>query len=92
VLVVAGLGRLQRRRRDDAYRMFRYALLVAIFVTRVFAFVESQFGAVFALALDLLLLITVRYMAEQEQREKRVRELARAPHDVPSGARVRLAR
>jgi hypothetical protein len=92
VLVVAGLLRLRRRRRVDAYRMFSYALLVAIFVTRVFAFVESQFGAVFGLAVDLLLLVTVRYMAEQEQREKRVHELARAPDGVPSAATVRLAR
>jgi hypothetical protein len=90
LLVVAGLLRLRRRRRVDAYRMFSYALLVAIFVTRVFAFVESQFGAVFGLAVDLLLLITVRYMAEQEQREQRVHELARAPHGVPSAATVRL--
>ena len=92
VLVVAGLLRLRRRRRVDAYRMFSYALLVAIFVTRVFAFVESQFGAVFGLAVDLLLLVTVRYMAEQEQGEKRVHELARAPDGVPSAATVRLAR
>jgi len=34
----------------------------------VFAFVESQFAAVFGLAIDLLLLVTVRYVAEQERR------------------------
>jgi hypothetical protein len=92
VLVVGGLLRLRRRRRIDAYRLFSYALLVAIFITRVFAFVESQFGAVFGLAVDLLLLVTVRYMSEQERREERTHELAGAPHDVPSRATVRLAR
>jgi hypothetical protein len=68
VLVALGLWRLTRGSRLDAYRMFERALLVSIFVTRVFAFVESQFGAVFGLAVDLLLLVTVRYVAEQERR------------------------
>ncbi len=67
-LVAAGLRRLRRRGRLDAYRMFDRALLVSIFGTRVFAFVESQFGAVFGLGIDLLLLVTIRYMAEQERR------------------------
>jgi hypothetical protein len=39
-----------------AYRNFERALLVAILVTQVFSFVESQFGAVFGLAVDLVLL------------------------------------
>jgi hypothetical protein len=68
VLVALGLWRLKRGSRLDAYRMFERALLVSIFGTRVFAFVESQFGAVFGLAIDLILLVTVRYVAEQERR------------------------
>lgn len=59
--------------------MFDRALLVAIFVTRVFAFVESQFGAVFGLALDVLLWATVRYMSEQERRLERASEPAAEP-------------
>ena len=79
-LVFIGLVRLHRETRLEAYQMFIYALLVAIFVTRVFAFVESQFGAVFGLAIDVLLLMTVRYMAEQERRtERRARAVATAP-------------
>jgi hypothetical protein len=78
VLVALGLWRLTRRSRIDAYRMFERALLVSIFVTRVFAFVESQFGAVFGLAIDLLLLVTVRYVAEQERR------LERPPDPTPT--------
>jgi hypothetical protein len=68
VLVALGLQRLRQHSRLAAYRMFERALLVSIFGTRVFAFVESQFGAVFGLAIDLLLLVTVRYVAEQERR------------------------
>ncbi len=67
-LVALGLLRLARRQRLDAYVWFTRALLVSIFVTRVFTFVESQFGAVFGLAVDVLLLITVQLMAQQERR------------------------
>jgi hypothetical protein len=77
VLVALGLRRMRQGRRLDAYRMLTHALLVAIFVTRVFVFVESQFGAVFGLAVDLLLLLTIRYMTEQERSLRRARELDR---------------
>ena len=60
LLVARGVLELHRGRRADAYRSFERALLVAIFVTQVFSFVESQFGAVFGLAIDLLLLLAVR--------------------------------
>jgi hypothetical protein len=67
VFAVIGFTRL-RYDRLDAYRWLSWALLVSIFVTRVFVFVESQFGAVFGLAIDVLLLISVQLMARQEQR------------------------
>jgi hypothetical protein len=66
--VVLGLGRLLRGDRPDAYVWLTRALLVSIFVTRVFTFVESQFGAVFGLAVDVLLLISIQLMAHQERR------------------------
>jgi hypothetical protein len=66
--VVLGLGRLLRGDRPGAYLWLTRALLVSIFVTRVFTFVESQFGAVFGLAVDVLLLVSVRLMARQERR------------------------
>lgn len=77
VLVVIGLVRLRRGERLAGYRMLKDALLVAIFITRVFVFAESQFGAVFGLAVDLLLFITVRYMIGQEQRVERAKALER---------------
>jgi hypothetical protein len=70
-LVLLGLRRLRDGERLDAYGRFERALLVSIFVTRVFAFVESQFGAVFGLGIDLLLLVTLRYMVRQEERAVR---------------------
>jgi hypothetical protein len=67
VFVVIGLSRL-RHDRLGAYRWLSRALLVSIFVTRVFVFVESQFGAVFGVAIDVLLLISVQLMIKQETR------------------------
>jgi hypothetical protein len=67
-MVVVGLVRLRAGARLDAYREFQRALFVSIFVTRVFSFVESQFAAVFGLAVDLLMLVTVSAMANQERR------------------------
>jgi hypothetical protein len=60
LLVARGVLDLRRERRAEAYRNFERALLVAIFVTQVFSFVESQFGAVFGLAVDLVLLVALR--------------------------------
>jgi hypothetical protein len=70
VLVAIGLERLVSQRRLDAYTWFTRALLVSIFVTRVFTFVESQFGAVFGLAIDVLLLVSIQLMATQERRRE----------------------
>jgi hypothetical protein len=67
LLVAHGVLRLRQGRRAAAYRDFERALLVAILVTQVFAFVESQFGAVFGLAIDLLLLVGLRSVRERDQ-------------------------
>jgi hypothetical protein len=75
VLVVIGLVRLVRGERLDAYRWISRALLISIFVTRVFSFVESQFGAVLGLGVDVLLLVTIQLMAAQEQRRRPARPL-----------------
>lgn len=77
--VVVGLVRMVRGDRLDAYRWLTWALLVSIFVTRVFVFVESQFGGVFGVAIDILLLISVQLMAKQERRRQPRPRLALAP-------------
>jgi hypothetical protein len=66
VFVVWGLV-LLRRSRLAAYAMFERALLVAIFFTQVFVFIQSQFGACIGFLLDLLLLVTVRFMMHRER-------------------------
>jgi hypothetical protein len=64
--IVLGLARL-RRDRLAAYHWFERALLVSILLTQVFLFVESQFGAVFGVGLDILLLLGVRSMIHAEE-------------------------
>jgi hypothetical protein len=78
--VVAGQWKLRAGSRLEAYRLFDRALLVAIFVTQFFSFVESQFGAVFGLGVDLVLLGLLRYVTRQEQRRLRP-----APDLAPAG-------
>ncbi len=66
--VVIGLLALLRGERLEAYTWLARALLVSIFITRIFSFVESQFGAVLGLGVDVLLLVSVQGMARQERR------------------------
>ena len=82
--VVVGLGRLARGEALAAYAWLARALLVSIFVTRVFSFVESQFGAVLGLGIDVLLLISVQLIAAQERRHL-------APEDQPPLAPASIA-
>jgi hypothetical protein len=72
VFVVWGLIRLRRHSRLAAYEMFERALLISLFLTQVFVFLESQFGACVGFLFSVLLLITVRFM----QRSERELELA----------------
>jgi len=64
-MIMIGLVRL-RDSRMEAYRWFDHALLLQVFFTEVFAFLENQFGAVFGLLLNLALLLTLRAMMHAE--------------------------
>jgi hypothetical protein len=61
------VGLVRGGSRQAAYRWFDRALLVAIFLTQVFAFFESQFHAVFGLAIDLALLVALRAVARADE-------------------------
>jgi hypothetical protein len=65
--VVYGVLRLRQGSRLRAYRQFERAVLVQIFIGQFFAFVDSEFSAVFGFIVDILLLITLRYMIRREQ-------------------------
>ena len=66
VLVVMGIL-LIGRSRLEAYLMFQRAVLISILLTQVFAFYENQFVAVAGLLIDVVILLTLRYMISQEQ-------------------------
>lgn len=65
VLILIGISRLPRFRLG-AYVMFRRAILISIFITRVFAFYEFQFFALTGLGVDIIVLVALRYMIQQE--------------------------
>ena len=56
-----------RRSRVDAYRWFTRAILVYIFVTQVFAFFESELGALGGLLVNVLVYIALRLLIEREE-------------------------
>lgn len=66
-----GLGVLQmlRSHHQAAYRHFTTALLISIFLTRVFVFLEAQFAAVFGLGFDLLLLGAISVLAARDRQQ-----------------------
>jgi hypothetical protein len=63
---LTGLYRLVRGNTLGALILFERALLIAIFFLQVFAFVHSQFSAVFGLLVDLGLFVAVRALLVQE--------------------------
>jgi hypothetical protein len=72
-LIAVGIVKLRREDRVGGYRMLDRAMLIQIFITQVFVFVESSFAAVTGLLLSILLLVTIRHVERQE------REAAAAP-------------
>jgi hypothetical protein len=71
----------------SAYDVFALALSIEIYIGGVFSFVDSQFTAVFALAIDILLLITLRYMIRRERQLGRQMARAETP-PVPTAGKA----
>jgi hypothetical protein len=75
------------------YVWIERALLVAICFVQVFVFVQSQFSAIFGVAVDMVLLITVRAMIRAEHKleaHKRI-EATLPPAEPPAPAVVEPA-
>jgi hypothetical protein len=53
--------------RKRAYEYFRFAVLIHIFLTQFFLFVEKQFSAVFSLALSIIIWNTLQYLIVEEK-------------------------
>lgn len=67
VLTFIGIFQL-RRSRLVAYHWFVRSVLVSIFVTQIFTFLESELTALWGFAIDILLYTALKIMIEQEQR------------------------
>jgi hypothetical protein len=67
LFVLVGIVRW-RRSRLDAYRTFKTAVLIFIFVTQFFAFYHQQLLAMFGLFANVLIWVTLRTMIQQEER------------------------
>jgi hypothetical protein len=85
-LLWIGLVRF-RESRLDGYRWLERALLVYICLVQVFVFVQSQFVAVLGLAVEVVLLVTVKAMIRAELKlaeRQRARPLPSAPQALPA--------
>lgn len=69
VLIILGIVQLRRSRRSG-YEFFGRALLVSIFLTRVFLFSSEQVSAVLGLGFDIFLLVAVRTLTLLDQADK----------------------
>lgn len=85
IFVAHGIVRERAGDRDGAVTAFQRALLISILVVQVFSFYESQFGAVFGLAVDLLLLLGVRRLRGSSGRESYAAGVVPSANLSPSG-------
>ncbi len=66
LLVLWGVLKL-RQSRLVAFRLFERSILISILFTQVFIFYQEEFGALVGLAIDILMLMAIRFMIQREQ-------------------------
>lgn len=66
VLVVIGIWKIHSSRLE-AYKFFKYAVLVQILLVQVFLFYKAQFLALLGLAGNICVLLVLYYMIDQEK-------------------------
>ncbi len=66
IIVIAGVMRI-RSSKLQAYRLFKNAVLVQIFLVQVFLFYRAQFLALLGLAGNICVLLVLYYMIRQEK-------------------------
>lgn len=68
VFVVMGCARIFKNRLQ-AYELFKYALLVSIFITQVFTFYRDQLSAITILVINIFFYAVIQYMIKKELKE-----------------------
>ncbi len=67
LIVILGAQLLiMKRSRKLAYEMFKYAVLISIFLTQFFRFLHSQFSAISVLVLSLIVFNILQYLIYEE--------------------------
>lgn len=82
VLILVGALQLPRSRRT-AYRRFKEAMLISIFVVQPYQFFENQLGALGGLAVDFVLLLGVNYLLRELAAEQRDLQPAGGANERP---------
>jgi len=77
LLVARGVYLIKRMRRLEAYRAFKWAILVSIFLTQVFAFYTQQLSALLGLTISIFVLNILQYVIGQEGLVKKEEALIR---------------
>ncbi|MAG15954.1 hypothetical protein CMO88_02740 [Candidatus Woesearchaeota archaeon] len=72
--IIIGLLKIKKSR-TNAYKMFKRAVLVAIFLTNFFTFYQQQLTALLGFAGNILILLTLRYMISEEEEFKESSEV-----------------
>jgi len=67
--VILGCARILKNRLQ-AYELFKYALLISIFITQVFTFYRDQFSAITILAVNIFFYAVIQYMIKKERKEE----------------------
>lgn len=71
LLVLAGIFQM-RRSRLAAFQLFRYAVLVSIFLTNVLLFFEEELGALLGLGGNIVLLEILNYIIREEEAVRKI--------------------
>jgi hypothetical protein len=66
IFVLIGIYEINKNSRKSGYEMFKYAVLVSIFLTQFFLFLEEQLSAIFGLFFSLIILSMLQYVIYQE--------------------------
>ncbi|HEY8108960.1 MAG TPA: hypothetical protein VIF43_03055 [Patescibacteria group bacterium] len=79
ILVLLGTFRLLRRSRLAGYQTFERAVLVFLFLTQFFLFIQDELAALPGLAIGLLVLSALHYAIRQERYGRKVTRAAGSP-------------
>lgn len=70
ILILIGIYLIKKAKRIKAYMTFKYAVLISIFLTQFFLFLEAQLSAITGLFANIVILTVLQYLIRQEETMK----------------------